>query len=253
VDIHGNKRLISPDDARIWACSGAIIDGIKHEKPENGVTLSEVVGRAKLVLMLCCYAECVMEEYAVNAGNKVDLLIFKGRGKIFDTSTYVLLALLMRSMEKSETHTGSLDAIVKRHIYQFFLWMQTYGTAAGPFWDFLMTQHCLSNGPSHTHKDYRIKGSIFLWTLGAHCKQELLDDIRLVSLGLWSDGAGGSPGGYTWVDSTTHTKQELQDLIRETPTSGAPLRRSERVRSREGTGADLDGLLLQLRGLVLSA
>jgi hypothetical protein len=119
VDVDGVRREILPNATTIWSCSSLYKknDGY-YEKPPDGVTLSEVVHGSKLVMMLCCAAESIAEEYASDnslSTRKPDLLIFKKKtGCIHDTSINVFLALLMTCIEENYgSHTGSYDASIK--------------------------------------------------------------------------------------------------------------------------------------------
>ena len=96
--------------------------------------------------------------------------------------------------------------IIKRHIYQVFLWIQTYGTSADLFWTFLMTQRCVSKGPSRVYDEYRIKGSIYTYGLSPNCRQELLDYLKTVRMGLWTPGTGRTKSHYQWVGPETSAK-----------------------------------------------
>jgi hypothetical protein len=252
VDVDGMPREISPNATRIWSCSSwEDRDGGLVTKPAGGVHLSEVVDGSKLVMLLCCYSEIIAREYEYAdsfSTRKPDLVMFKKSTCVYDTSIYVFLALLMTCVETiSANHTASYDATIKRYIYQVFLWIQTHGESAQEFWTFLMTHECVYSMGS---TGFQIKGTTYVWRLpGASDKEELLHELRTLSLGLYSPEKDSYGGCYKWVDSRTHTKQELEGLI-----SATPLRRSERVRLRtRHTAADLDSLLLQLRGLLCRA
>ena len=255
ICFHDGLGVASPHESRIWSCSSVPVHvhGEEFKTPDDGVTLSEVVGRSKLVIMLCCYGEDITDEYEASSKNthEPDLLIFKCRAEIKETSTYVFLALLLTSIERCRVYIylklEPWDDFVRRHIYQVLLWIKTKCTDVDTLWEFLMEQECVSHGPQWDLGEYRIKGCIYVWKLDHDVELQILHELRLVSLGLWSDGSGASPRGYTWVDSTTHTEQELGDLM-----SALPLRRSKRFRLTQ-RDVDLDSLLRQLRGLLRGA
>ena len=69
----GVRRSISPDVTRIWSCSSCSVHGQTLTKPDDGVTLSEVVHRSKLVMMLCCFGEIITEDYEIEGGNTHNL------------------------------------------------------------------------------------------------------------------------------------------------------------------------------------
>jgi hypothetical protein len=246
VDVDGVIREVSPNATRLWSCSSfEDIDGNMYPKPAGGVHLSQVVDGSKLVMMLCCHGEIIAREYEFQdkySTRKPDLLIFKTRGEINDTSMYVFLALLMTCVETNySNHTGSYDATIKRHIYQVFLWIQTRGTDAEQFWTFLKTQGCVFSTGS---TGFEIKGNTsYTWQMRAGCKQVLLDELRTLSLGLCKPESDAYGCWYTWVDSR-HNKEELEAWAK-APASAAA-----------GGAVEHDELwhmLLQLKGMMLSA
>jgi hypothetical protein len=247
VDVDGVRREVSPDATRIWSCSSVEYrnDDNTYPKPADGVTLSEVVDGSKLVMMLCCHGETIAREYEGFGDNsstrKPDLLIFKTSGEINNTSLHVFLALLMTSVETNDSyHTDSHDATIKRHIYHVFLWIQTQGTDAERFWTFLRTQGCVN---SITNNRFHIKGtSSHNWHLREECKQELLDELRLLSLGLCKPKPDAFGCWYTWIDSR-HKKEELEAWA----TAPAPAASGGAVEHDE-----LWHMLLQLKGMMLS-
>jgi hypothetical protein len=244
VDANGVIREISPNATRLWSCSSwEDREGDVVTKPADGVTLSEVVDGSKLVMMLCCHGEIIAGEYEfqdIPSTRKPDLLIFKTRGEINDTSMYVFLALLMTSVETNYSNlTGSYDASIKRHIYQVFLWIQTQGTDAEQFWRFLMTRGCVY---SMVYSAFQIKGTTsYTWRLRDGCKQVLLDELRTLSLGLCKPKSDAFGGWYTWVDSG-HNRAELEAWAQppKPAASGGAVEHDE-----------LRDMLLQLKGMML--
>jgi hypothetical protein len=180
--------------------------------------------------MLCCAAESIADEYASDdslSTRKPDLLIFKTSSCVHDTSINVFLALLMTCIEENNSsHAGSYDASIKRHIYHIFSLIATEGSNAESFWTFLMTQGCVSEVPKVT--GFRIKGTTSQLSLHDTAKQLIWNELRSLSLGLWTPATDENDGAYTWVNAYTPP-----------PTYAAV------------QAAQLDGLLLQLKGMVL--
>ena len=244
VDVDGVPREISPNTTTIWSCSSfEDRDGDIVTKPAGGVHLSEVVDGSKLVMMLCCYGDIIAREYEYAdslSTRKPDLVIFKKSSSIYNTSIYVFLALLMTCVEIFyENHTASYDANIKRYIYHVFLWIQTQGTSAEAFWTFLMTHGCVYSMGSTR---FQIKGTTYIWQLRGTCKQELLDELRTLSLGLCNPETDAYGGCYTWVNSS-HNKIELEAWTQRPKPAAEPVTKT----------SDISNLLLRLRGLLCSA
>jgi hypothetical protein len=90
---------------------------------------------------------------------------------------------------------------------------------------------------------FEIKGNTsYTWRLHSACKQELLDELRTLSLGLCNPETDAYGGCYTWVNSS-HNKIELEAWTQR------PKPAAEQV---TGT-VDISNLLLRLRGLLCSA
>jgi hypothetical protein len=93
----------SPPEAKIWSCSHCTHGFETHVTPNDGVTLSEVVRYSKLVILLACCSEHIIEEYdSVGGLSKPDFVVFWRPYITYDKSFYIFLALLITSIERRD-------------------------------------------------------------------------------------------------------------------------------------------------------
>ncbi len=238
----GDKYDVAPNGTKIWSCS-EYKDGDKtYTKPEDAVTLSDVVHDSGLVFLLCCHGADIVEEYMQekDGRSKPALVVFYQEDAIHDISINVFLALLMTSLDTNREHIEPWDAFIRRHIGQIFLWVNTHGraawrqSAANRFWEFLLQQKCVEKVPSDKDSMYRIKGCINAYSLADGDMELLLSELQSVHLLLWESGAYASK----------HAGSDVHDILALMRAPPAPA--SGVVRQ----GADVDALLLQLQGLL---
>jgi hypothetical protein len=251
----GDQYAVAPKETKIWSCSEYSVvkilqndlgeekeTTVTYKKPEEAVTLSDVVHDSGLVFLLCCHGADIVEEYMQekDGRSKPALVVFYQKDAIHDISINVFLALLMTSLDTNREHIEPWDALIRRHIGQILLWVKTYGqvmwrqSAANRFWEFLLQQKCVEKVPSEKHNMYRIKGCIHAYSLVDGDMELLLGELRSVNLLLWESGV------YVFKHAGSDVKDILA-LMRAPPAPASGVVRQ---------GADVDALLLQLQGLL---
>ena len=223
--------------------------------------MSQVVHGAQLVMLLCCHGHHVMTEYAseASAAARPDFVVFLKKGIVFDTSVNIFIVLLMQAIEwytsKEETvKTTSWHELIRRSVCQVILWVKEESAeskgGAEAFYTFLALRRCIYALNQNT---YRIigNGSPTYFAAESKDKQELLDDLRSVTLMLWDDGSrattrakksGRVVTGYDVIDQSS-TAEDLRRWMKGTTALPASTRRPQ-----AGQGVEL--LLLQLQGLL---
>ena len=246
VCVRGRPHGSTPEATKIWSCQSYTHGDRTYSAPPGGACLSEVAYNAKLVLLLCCYSDKIIEEYSSEPDEtrRPDFVAFLDKHVIHDTSVNIFLALLMNAIDGTSKE-GPWNERVKRSIILVIKWVKIYGTqkdeecgtGAERFWSFLLSQRCVS---MVDRTRFQVRGSIAIFTASAQDKQELLEQLQSVNLVLWKKGVGAARGHYEWI-SHTHGMETLRAY-----TTHAP----EHQGSDAAPGrAELDVLLLQLKGL----
>ena len=161
VSLDGHVREHTPPATTIWACSSYQ----NQKKPDHGVTLSEVVRASKLVLLLSCCAKPIVQQYASEAVNKSDFVVFSMDSVIQDISHNIFLALLMNAMEgcPDDMRYGPWDEFVKRNVCQVLLWIKGNSGSVEAFWTFLQDADIITTGQNRAveiEDEFRVKGCI---------------------------------------------------------------------------------------------
>jgi hypothetical protein len=266
----------SPETSRIWSCASHVAENAVtklydvYRKPAQGVTLSQVVGGADLVVLLSCDTGRFMDEYsAENADEKKpDFIAFLRWGPTCDTSFFIFLALMYTTLEKRVAPTGVTkagktifwDDTVRMTVCQVILWVRDEGRDADAFWDFLCANKIVEMIVRDDKKErYRIRGCLQTYGLGldAETKQPdkviVLEELRSLTLMIWHNGDGG-PGHYDNIDHRRQAadlegwrdgKLDLRDYQLEQSAPASPVRAAGPAAQDAHVGV----LLRQLDGL----
>lgn len=223
VDASGQVRVgNSPQSARIWSCSSytawddALQREVTYEKRAGGVTLSQVVCRSDLVLLLSCCARPIMEEYSSedDGRKKPDFVVFCRSVAAHDISFNTFLALLITAHEAHVDGGRRLywDGVVKTLVCQVMLWVKEHGADEHTFWNWLRTTGIILPGYNPASENvFRIKGCIHTYpltfdaTLQKHDKLILLEELKSLTLMIWHDGQQGEARGYDKIDQERPT------------------------------------------------
>ena len=242
VDRHGDRHLHAPLNSQIWSCSSYKDDEHTYTKREDSITLSEVVCRSKLVLLLCCCGGPIMQEYRAEMGEiyRPDFVYFAMDHIVHDTSINIFLALLIAAMDTATDSSGAWPVFFKRCVCQVLQWIQFNGTKANAdtFWTFLKKNGYIEMR-AETALVFRIKGCINNFGMQPDDKKTMLQELQSVTLLMW-DGTDREINHETDQD-------HLDASIRATPFT------QESPGARAQSPISLDALLLQLRGLMRDA
>ena len=271
VSVRGYRAGPSPEATTVWSCSSctrADAEGkmVTYEKPDGGVTLSQVVERSKLVLLLSCCGENIMREYESEAGDtKPDFVVFWLPRILHDISHNIFIALLINAIENCSDYRHTWDEIVRRCVCRVLWWIKVYGKEPDRFWLSLQRDEVISEGQNPTRsiqEQFRIKGCITTFNAGIDAttkiddKDLFLRELQAATLMIWNDGRDGKPRGYTKIDQQK-TAGELDDLVHGVALCREPQKCSQLVSKAAaaqpfcGQQAQLDVLLAQLKGLML--
>ena len=195
VSLDGHVREHTPPATTIWACSSYN----NNKKPAHGVTLSEVVRASKLVLLLSCCAKPIVQQYASEAVNKSDFVVFSMESGIQDISHNIFLALLMNAIEGCPDYMrhGPWDEFVKRNVCQVLLWIKGSSGSVEAFWTFLQDADIITTGQDRAAKmedEFRVKGCINTYKAyvvsvdGAQVDEKhfFLNDLLSLTLMIWN-------------------------------------------------------------------
>jgi hypothetical protein len=237
----------TPVSSIIWSCS-SYNDGVnEYTKPDDGVTLSSVVGQSRLVVLLCCCGRNIIEEYSseMRDGNKPDLVVFNMDSDIHDITANIFLVLLISTLEPKKVPPSPWHEFFKRGVCHVLVWIKHYGSSADEFWKFLETNHYIRMRGSRT-PSYRIKGNINNYTLENDEKHLVWLEFQSLTLLHWRPAVGDTLGSYDWDDARARTAQELSAFV-----FTAPFRKASAPAA--GSASQLDAMLLELKGLLRGA
>jgi len=204
----------SPETSRIWSCKKYNAEFV-YQKPEQGVTLSQVVCGADLVVLLSCDTGRFMEEYSAENADEEnpDFIAFLRWGATCDTSFFIFLALMYTALDSKVAPTGVTaagkiiywDDTVRMTVCQVILWVRDKGQSADAFWNFLCANKIVEMIESDTHERFRIRGRLDTYGLGVDAETQqpdkvvVLEELRSLTLMIWHNGGGGR-GHYDNID-----------------------------------------------------
>jgi hypothetical protein len=264
VSVDGKTRGYTPPATTIWACSSFHNGTVDCKKPEGGVTLSEVVRGSKLVMMLSCFAEPIMQEYAREAGEKADFVVFLMPSTIHDISHNIFLALLMTAVEDYPDRLRRCywDEMIRRNVCQVLLWIKEHSTDVDTFWTFLQDADIILRGHNRTasmEDEFRVKGCINTFRAGVvtvdgvevNEKQLFFKDLLSLTLMIWNDGYGAKMRGYSRINYLDD-KEDLEKWMEGNMPFKKPQRSqlvSKAAAAEPICTASVAMLLAQLKGL----
>jgi hypothetical protein len=256
VDGHELGRS-TPEEAKIWSCSEHTIGEKMYEKTRDGVTLSEVVGQSRLVILLACCNVPIIQEFSAEEGTKPDFVVL-AEYITHDTSNNVLTGLLCLSLEKSadQLKQATWHDAVRLNVCQVLLWILNHENAED-FWTFLQTNDVIRKGhvpDSNTH--YRIRGHAHSYKATGNDKETVWREMNTLTLKIWHDGVDAVSRGY-YVDINKEAgivdlhklidgEVEFADYNNFARTATLPYASVERPTP---SGGSLDALMLQLQAL----
>ena len=223
VSVDGYVRVgNTPQSARIWSCSSytawddALQRVVTYQKPPGGTTLSQVVFKSDLVILLSCNTGPIIEEYSseINGKKKPDFVVFLRSVPSHDISFNTFLALLITALELRVDSGKGLywDDVVRTVVCQVMLWVKEHGADEHTFWTWLRTTGIIL--PGHEPADenaFRIKGCIYTYALTfderlqKHDKLILFEELQSLTLMIWHDGQQAEARGYDKIDQRRPT------------------------------------------------
>jgi hypothetical protein len=221
----------------------------EYKKPDDGVTLSSVVGKSRLVVLLCCCGRNIVEEYSseMRSGKKPDLVVFNMDSDIHDITANIFLVLLLSTLQSRTVPASHWHEYFKRGVCHVLVWIKHYGSSATEFWDFLVKSRYIRMRRTKT-PSYRIKGNINNYTLQNDEKNLVWLEFQSLTLLHWRPAVGDTLGSYDWDDAQARTAEELSALV-----FTAPFRQASAPAVVSGNASQLDAMLLELKGLLRGA
>lgn len=223
VSVDGRVRVgNTPESARIWSClsytawDDALQREVTYQRRPYGTTLSEVVFKSDLVILLSCNTGPIMEEYSSerDGRKKPDFVVFLRSVPAHDISFNTFLALVITALE-SRVDFGKgryWDDVVRAVVCQIMLWVKEHGVDEHTFWTWLCTTGIILPGHSPADENaFRIKGCIFTYGLTfdeglqKHDKLILLEELKSLTLMIWHDGQQAEARGYDKIDQERPT------------------------------------------------
>jgi len=258
-----------PQSSRIWSCSSYTAQDnetnrdVTYQKGQGGVTLSEVVCKSYLVLLLSCHTGSIMDEYSSedDGRKKPDFVVFFRSAPTHDISFNTFLALLMTTFERrvpcSNVPAGKIlywDDVVRMLVCQVMV--QEHGVDEHKFWDFLQVNQIITSGQDVTNAEaFRIRGCIYSYVLTIdaeskkHDKLILLEELKSLTLMIWHNGQKGVARGYDNIDQT-RPSADLQGWINGALDLREYNRTTHASTPASNTSMNLAVLLRQLEGLM---
>jgi hypothetical protein len=249
VSLDGHVLQDTPPATTIWACSSCD----NNKKPDQGVTLSEVVRASKLVLLLSCCAKPIVQQYASEAVNKSDFVVFSMESAIQDISHNIFLALLMNAIELCPDYMrhGHWDEFVKRNVCQVLLWIKGNSGSVEAFWTFLQDADIITTGQNRAieiEDEFRVKGCINTYKayvvsvdgVQVDEKQIFLNDLMSLTLMIWNGKCYSEIDHWNEEGDLVAWKDGIKDFAQ-------PVRKA--AAAKQVCSAQVAMLLAQLKGL----
>ena len=132
VSVSGS-RIERAQALEVWSCSSFTSytdqkEPVTYQKPEHGVTLSQVVDWTKLVMLLCCRGREILQEYQheKKSEDRPDFVLFDSKEQIFDISINIFLSLLIYYIDADASQDVATHALVKRNVCRVIALVQYY-------------------------------------------------------------------------------------------------------------------------------
>jgi hypothetical protein len=245
------SRIEREEALEIWSCSSFTSytdqkEPVTYEKPEHGVTLSQVVDWTKLVMLLCCRGREILQEYEYEkkSEDRPDFVLFDSKEQIYDISINVFLALLIYYIDADASKDVATHALVKRNVCRVIALVQYYteqDNAVARFWQCLQDTRCVSV----TENKFQIRWCIANFDLTDEEPKDVMRDLQSLALVMWHGGVDGGPGHIARLHCRS-PRATLLDYI--DPGRARPSQAGARA-SALRAGDEVELLLLQLKGL----
>lgn len=258
VSVDGQKLEGTPEEAKIWSCSEYTSGEKTYAKKHRGVTLSEVVGQSKLVILLACCSAPIIQEFSAEEGRKPDFVILAVDLITHDIANHVLIALLCTSLENTDkaSKKDTWHDDVRTHVCKVLLSIKQHGADEGTFWNFLQTCDVIKKGHVPlSDAYYRIRGHAHSYEAETDDKKIVWEEMNALTLKIWHDGRGAAVRGYVDIN-TGASEKDLAALI-DGSLKFADYKNFARtatlpyalVEGPTASGPSLEALMLQLQAL----
>ena len=234
----------------IWSCSSFTSytdqkESVTYEKPEHGVTLSQVVDWTKLVMLLCCRGREILQEYQheKRSEDRPDFVLFDSKEQIYDISINVFLSLLIYYIDADASKDVATHALVKRNVCRVIALVQYYTqfSTTALFWEQLQNMRCISVAGNK----FQIRWCIADFDLTDEEPKDVMRDLQSLALVMWHGDVDGGPGHNARYDCSTEREILLNYID---PGRARPSQAGARA-SALRAGDEVELLLLQLKGL----
>jgi hypothetical protein len=161
VTFAADDATFLPSNMLLWASRYLVEineDGSRDELPGTITTLADVTARSKLVIVLCCRGDQILEDFLSDGPTAFTDMLLCNRKDMGNQSFCIFFVLLVNFIDSdvpnrplSEFQTTfkrrhlTIDEVVKRNIRRIFQIVRQFGSTSESFWDFLQKSGCVSS------------------------------------------------------------------------------------------------------------
>jgi hypothetical protein len=238
-DYEHHEQDMAVTTNRVWACKPQQSNGDRVLAYwSEQVFLQDLIGRSKMVVLMCCYGNQIVEDYVSEMTtsqmiNKIPDILYYDDKLVPKTTHIILLALLINLIDSDDTldndpPTDKLYSVVKRSSITILKIVKWCKDDVDKFWHFLLDMGVVSSYKSEKQKQglpiaenrlqhktwtdhYRVSGHIFHDYIPDFQKQNIFNNFKALKL----ISAGAAKPMYQNCDSVESfpSGSELRDVL----------------------------------------
>jgi hypothetical protein len=178
----------------VWAC--------RKNKPKRDVILQDLIYKSKLVLMMCCSGDEILQDYLAEQGNKIPDILFYNCEIVLKTTHVIFLALLISLIDSDERlrrnpYEDDVCLVVRDGIITILKIVKWCNNDKNELWNFLLEVGCISTYESENRKQglpipvtrfkdwkshYRVFGHMYNDFIQEKEEQQIFNDFKALTL-----------------------------------------------------------------------
>ena len=129
----------------------------RKDSPERGTILQDLIYKSKLVLMMCCNGDQILQDYLVEQGNDIPDILMYNCGNVSKTSVAIFMALLMNLIDSDDRIVtdpceDNVYFVVRDSIITILKIVKWCSDDKDQFWELLFDMGCISPYESEKRK-----------------------------------------------------------------------------------------------------